>query len=70
LVIYHYDYKKLKEPPKFISGIKTKCEGKYMRWVRDSVLTVFYNNFIDVYVVEEEKMRRKMCKELKEAADM
>lgn len=51
--------------PQFVTGMKTKSEGKYLRFIRDSVLAVFYNNFIEVYIIEEDKMRRKMCKEIK-----
>ena len=33
------------------------------------MLAVFYRNIIEVYVIEENKMRRTMCKEIKQAED-
>jgi hypothetical protein len=34
----------------------------YLRFVRDSILAVFYKNCIDVYSIEDNKMRKKMSK--------
>ncbi len=42
--------------------IRTVNESKYIRFIKDSFLAVFHKNLIEVYVIDENKIRKKMCK--------
>lgn len=50
--IYQYNLKKSKEMPILLTTIKTSGHVRFIQFAKDSYLTLFYDNTIEIFYVD------------------